>query len=258
MLLSSPAILPAQKMARVKNVGIGVEQNKAIINYELRSSREGSRHSVQLKFLDKHYNMISPHSLTGDVGANIFSGPDKTIQWDLSRDYDLFGSDITPVIFVDGISRQFNKPGGPGNAVYSLLMPGLGDYFVADHRMMRFKPYLRTLSSLGLIGLGIYAGEQRWQQEGEWVSVLKADHWRFTGDDRFRMVYYEGEMQYWLFKGDKEVFIAMGAVIWAYDFIWVLVRGSNNKKFLRELSNDTDISISYYDGAFQMKYALSF
>ena len=257
-LLLLPFLLSAQRIARAKNVGIEVEQNKAIIRYDLKSHKEGSRHSVQLKFLDKQYNLFSPNSLSGDVGVNIFSGTDKTIKWDLSSDYDLFGSDITPVIFVDGISRQFNKAGGPGNAIFSVFMPGLGDYFVADHRMIRFKPYLRTITSFGLIGLGIYAGEQRWRVEGEWVSVLKADYWRYTGYDRFRLVYQEGEMQYWLFKGDNELFITMGAVIWAYDIIWVLVRGSNNKKFLKELDRGSDFTIGYYDGGFSMKYALTF
>jgi hypothetical protein len=38
----------------------------------------------------------------------------------------IIGSDITPVIFVDGISKVFNRAGGPGYAALSSLIPGLG------------------------------------------------------------------------------------------------------------------------------------
>ena len=168
------------------------------------------------------------------------------------------GRDVTPMIFVDGISKEFNRAGGSGYAALSLIMPGLGDYFVADHRLMIFKPYLRTISSLGLIGLGIYAGEQRYRSEGEYISVLKPDSWRFTGDDRFMDVYQKGDLNYWLFKGDQELFITLGAVIWVSDIIWVLVKGSNNKKFLNELNSGSDFTLGYQNGGMGFKYNLTF
>jgi len=151
LLLITSANLSAQRIAKVKNVEIEVQQNKALIHYDIKSSGKGSGHSVHLKFLDKQYNLTTPNTLSGDVGANISNGINKTIEWDITNDFQLLGSEIRPVLFVDGVSKEFSSPGGPGNAFFSILMPGLGDYFVADHRLMHFKPYLRTISSLGLI-----------------------------------------------------------------------------------------------------------
>jgi len=233
-------------------------QNKAIIEYDLKSSDKSSKHSVQLKFLDKQFNLITPISLSGDVGPNIYTGTDKTIQWDIISDQELMGSDVIPMIFVDGVSKEFNRAGGSGYAALSLLMPGLGDYFVADHRMMIFKPYLRTMSSLGLIGLGIYAGDQRYRFEGNYVTVLKPDSWRYTGDERYMQVFQKGDLQYWLFRGDQEIFITLGAVIWVSDIIWVLVKGSNNKRFLKELNRGSDFTLGYHNGGMGFKYNLTF
>ncbi|MCK5343000.1 MAG: hypothetical protein KAR20_06330, partial [Candidatus Heimdallarchaeota archaeon] len=146
----------------MKNVEIEIQQNKVLIHYDIKSSSEGSLHSVNLNFIDDYYNIVKPVTLAGDVGSNVVSGSDKTIEWDIKNDFQLLRSKIQPVIFVDGLSKEFNSKGGPYNALLSVIMPGLGDYFVADHRLMHFKPYFRTISSLGLIGLGIYAGNQRY------------------------------------------------------------------------------------------------
>lgn len=258
LLLITPANLMSQRLAKVKNIDLGVEQNKAIIQYDLKSSDKSSMHSVQLKFLDKEFNLVTPVSLSGDFGSHVYCGTEKAIKWDILSDQELMGADITPVIFVDGVSKEFNRAGGPGYAALSLLIPGLGDYFVADHRMMKFKPYLRTLSSLGLIGLGIYADQQRYLTDGQYISVLRADSWRYTGFDRYVDVWEEGEYQYWLFKGDKELFITMGAVVWISDIIWVMVRGSNNKKFLKELNKGSEFSLGYQNGGMGFKYNLTF
>jgi hypothetical protein len=215
-------------------------------------------HSVHLKFLDKQYNMFTPKALSGDVGDNIPGGINKTIEWDIADDFQQLNSEIRPVIFVDGMSKEFNSVGGPGNAIFSVLMPGLGDYFVADHRLMHVKPYLRTISSLGLIGLGIYAGNQRYRAEGKYITVLAVNHPLGGSSDKYKEIYEEGDMQYWLFKGDKELLISLGAAIWIADIIWVLAKGANNKNFIKELQRQSDVSLGYGKGKFNLKYSRTF
>lgn len=258
LLLLTSAILLAQRIAKVKNVEIGVQQNKALIHYDIKSSGKGSGHSVHLKFLDKQYNLITPNTLSGDVGSNISNGINKTIEWDITNDFQLLSSEIRPVLFVDGASKEFSSPGGPGNAFFSIIMPGLGDYFVADHRLMHFKPYLRTISSLGLIGLGIYAGNQRYRADGQYKTVLAVYYLSGGSSDKYKEVYEEGDMQYWLFKGDKELFISLGAAIWLADVVWVLAKGTNNKNFLKELQRQSDVSLGYGKGKFNLKYSRTF
>lgn len=254
--LLGSAIQPisAQRPVVAKNIGISVESNTALISYELPARKNLTDHLVQLSFIDEQNNLIIPSSLSGDVGAGISTGPDKLIRWDLTHDYRQLESMITPVIFVDGLSRQYSNTGGARNALLSMLLPGLGDYFVANHRVMTFKPYLRTLSSLGLIGFGIYAGNQRYRAEGEYQTFLKPNSWRYEGDDRFFEKYVEGEMQYYWFKGDKELFIALGASIWLADVVWVFAKGTNNEKFMRATRTGSGLNLGYVPGGLIIQY----
>jgi hypothetical protein len=257
-MLLLPLHLAAQRIAVAKNVDITISQNTAFIHYDIRSRKTEMQHRVDLKFLDENYNLVNPSLLSGDIGANIPAGKGRIIEWDINHDIQSLESDVTPVLFVDGISSQYSNTGGPRNAMLSLIMPGLGDYFVADTRLMKFKPYMRTLSSLGLIGLGVYLGNQRYRAEGEYRLVLKADEWRYTGMDKFWERYFEGDIQYAWFKGDQEVFIAMGAAIWAADVIWVLAKGTNNVRFLKSTTRESQFHLGYIPGGAALQFNYTF
>lgn len=258
VVMISSATLFAQRLAVAKNVDISIEQNKAIIHYDIKSRKQGSTHLVDMKFIDEDYNLITPTLLSGNVGPYIPGGTNRTIEWDITNDVQLLGSRITPVIFIDGTSKQFSNTGGPRNAFLSILLPGMGDYFVADRRIMKFKPYMRTISSLGLIGLGMVVGNQRYREEGTWQTVLKADAWRYSGSDRFFERYFEGDIHYYWFKGDKEVLISLGAAIWAADIIWVLAKGSSNVRFMKASNRGSDFKLGYQPGGASLQYSYTF
>ena len=263
MLVLSANML-AQSLPHAKNIDITIDQNKAIIHYDIKSRTPGSVHGVDLKFLDEDYHLVLPAMLTGDIGSNISNEPDRKIEWDITNDVQLLGSNITPVLFIDGVSKQYSNTGGPRNALLSILLPGLGDYFVADRRMMTFKPYMRTFSSLGLIALGVWAGEQRYHAEGDYETFVKLTrvpneqgygyHYEETLDEK----YVEGDLQYQFFKGDKELFIAMGAAIWAADILWVLAKGSNNVKFINATNKGSDFNLGYVPGGAALQYSYTF
>jgi hypothetical protein len=248
----------AQRPVVAKDIQISVKQDKAVISYAIPYRKKKSAHLVQLSFVDEKNNVLWPTSVKGSVGPGIESGPRRTIEWDITDDYQQLSSMITPVIFVDGLSREYSNTGGAKNALLSLMIPGLGDYFVADHRIMKFKPYLRTVSSLGLIAMGIYAGNQRYHAEGEYQLFLKPDSWRYEGSDRFFEKYVEGELQYLWFKGDQEVLISLGAVIWLADVIWVFAKGSNNVKFINASRRDSGFRLGYLPGGMSLNYSYLF
>ncbi len=264
MVFLFSANLHAQRLPLAKNLDITIDQNKAIIHYDIKTRKQGTFHRVDLKFLDEDYHLVSPTLLIGDIGPNISAEKNRTIEWDITNDVQLLGSNITPVLFVDGTSKQFSNTGGPRNALLSLLLPGLGDYFVADRRMMTFKPYMRTITSLGFIGFGYWLGEQRYPGEGEYQTFVRltrvpndigpGNHYEET----FYEKYVEGETQYFLFKGDKEVFMSLGAAIWAADIIWVLAKGSNNVKFLNATTKGSDFHLGYIPGGAAMQFSYTF
>ena len=248
----------AQHPVVARDIEISVKQDKAVISYTIPTRKKESTHLVQLSFIDERNNVLWPTSITGSVGPGIQSGPGKLIEWDITDDYQQLNSLITPVIFVDGLSREYSNTGGPKNALLSLMMPGLGDYFVADHRIMKFKPYLRTVSSLGLIALGIYAGNQRYHAEGEYELFLKPDAWRYEGMDRFFEKYVEGDLQYLWFKGDQEVLISLGAAIWLADVVWVFAKGTNNVKFINATRQGSGLRLGYLPGGMSFNYSYLF
>jgi len=249
--------LEGQQIPHSTKVSISVDQNKAEIHYRIKTLIPETTHRVELQFLDDSYNLIKPNMLSGDIGPVIPGNKDNTIVWDITNDRQLLGTRVTPVIFVNGKSKQFSNTGGPSNALLSLVLPGLGDYFVADHRMMTFKPYMRTLSSLGLIGLGLYAGSQR-TYETEIRRYIKPNAYRFEGDDRFKIKEVEGDPINCWFKGDKEILIIAGASIWAADILWVLAKGTNNVKFLNSFSGPSDFKLGYVAGGGSLQYTYTF
>ena len=76
--------------------------------------------------------------------------------------------------------------------------------------------------------------------------------------DRYQEIYIEGDLQYWLFKGDKELFISLGAAIWFADILWVFAKGSNNIKFLKASNHGSDFKLGYHQGNVSFNYSYTF
>jgi len=222
--------------AKVKNVKLEFKLNKVLINYDLIGLDSINKHNIELFFVDDHFTVWAPDAITGDYGTNIEPGLNKQIEWDLFKDNVGIAQKLKPIVVSDGI-----KKGGSKNAYLSILIPGLGDYFVKDSKEIIIKPYIRTVSSLGLIGLGIIAGQNRikkdiegwfirdyneYNEYGRWVRTYSVQEWDVVGY----------EYDYWLFNQDKEIFLIAGATIWILDVVWVFMRGLENEK-LKMFSN---------------------
>ncbi len=226
--------------AKVKNVGIDIDKNKIIVNYDLIGNDTVGKHNVELFFIDDRYTIQLPKKLSGDFGEEVKPGLNKRIEWDVFTDDIAIAQKLQPKIVVNGI-----KKGGSKNALYSMLVPGLGDYFVKDSKSMIFKPYLRTVSTLGLIGLGVVANQNR-----ETVPIMSIkfvterydsnnDGYINNRDDTRTVekpIIIGQETKYWLFPNDKELFLISGITLWVADVIWVFVKGAENEK-LKMFSN---------------------
>ncbi|MFO7969219.1 MAG: hypothetical protein R6U15_03790 [Candidatus Izemoplasmatales bacterium] len=240
IILLSLLFVNAQE-PKVKNVDLKIENNKVLINYDLIGNKiKNNNHNIELFFIDDRYTIKVPKSLDGDIGEDINPGMNKTIEWEVFEDDISIAQKLQPKIIVNGI-----KKGGSKNAYLSMLVPGLGDYFVKDHREMIIKPYIRTISTLGLIGLGIYAGKER-SQEPMMSVKYKTERYDSNNDgvinynDITRTVEVPiligTETKNWLFPNDAEVFYISGAILWIADIVWVFAKGSENEK-LKMFSN---------------------
>jgi len=217
----------------VSNIQLDIKQNRVHIHYDILNSQPSMQHDVDVLFLDQDYKYFDPQELSGDIGNQIRGGADKDIVWDAMADRFDFSRKVTPQIFLD-----WEKRGGADNALLSLLVPGLGDYFVAETKEMTIKPYMRTLSALGFVTLGFIAQNKRKDvplytySDMPYIDTETGDYLSRTG-----RVLYGHETQPWLFGGDAEVFLSVGAAIWVADILWVAVKGFQNEKINQYLTN---------------------
>jgi len=147
-------LLGQKNRARVENIKMDFISNRFEIDYAIVNSKPDQRHDIEFYVLDNRGGVVFPDSLRGDIGSGISPGRDKKIIWDIYTEYDIVQGNFNPKIILDGTGK-FGVKGGPSNALLSLLVPGLGDYFVADHRKMKIKPWTRTITSYAFVGMGL-------------------------------------------------------------------------------------------------------
>lgn len=209
--------------AKVKNVDVDIDKNKIYVSYDLLATDTTDNH-IELFFVDDRFTVKVPEKLSGDIGNNVEPGLNRRIEWDIFHDDVEIAQKLQPKIVVNGI-----KKGGPKNALYSILIPGLGDYFVKDHKDMIIKPYYRTLFTLGTVGLGVMALQNR-----EMVPMYSEKYDRATNS--MKTIVIGTERKNWLFENDAEIFLATGIAMWIGDIVWVYAKGSENEK-LKMFSN---------------------
>jgi len=245
--------------AEIKNLDMTVVNNKVIITYDIVNFMPEDTFTVRLNFADKDLNFTYPKSLAGDIGMNVTGGNSKRIEWDIFNDQIIISEKLEPNLSLNGIAKYQSEGGGPSNVFLSFLIPGLGDYYVADTKKMKIKPYVRTISSLGLITMGLVAGINR-NPNYTFVPAHEELYVIYTPrrKEMHRWVeeqWVEDGTDYWLFKGDKEVFIGIGAVIWVTDIFWVYIKGSLNRKFN---SQNHHFNIGYNQHHYELKYCFNF
>ncbi len=240
----SPAC--AQKTEpRIENIRMDFKDNRLEVEYDIAGSDSGQLHRIDFYVIDNIGNVVFPDSLKGDVGKDIPSGKDKHIIWDIYSEYDVVYGSFDPRIVLDGKSR-YGMKGGPSNALLSVVMPGLGDYFVADHRKMKFKPWYRTAATYAFVGMGLAAlvnrehippvmGEPGWYLE---PIPVGDGHRIWTEVYRENWIKEPGYTEYWLFRYDAEFFMGVGLALWIYDIIWVAREGAKYKTVRDKIFNN--------------------
>jgi len=226
LILSATFPLFLKSQSRTINViDFKVQDNCLYLEYKLNSNKP---EDVLFILWDDDFNPSIPKSVEGSTGNAVKPDGVKLVKWNLYNDNDMLYSKLRPDLIA---LNDYEGKNGSQSAFYSMLVPGLGDYFVTDVRSMRFKPYLRTLSALGAISLGLIASNKI---ERPAVYTHYVNPWTNTVEERFSGY---GNKQYWLFKHDNAFFLTIGLGIWVYDIIWVATKGGKNDKINKLLSN---------------------
>lgn len=232
-------IYSQSSVGQVENNRTEMKDNRLEIRYDITGSEEGTLHQVDLVMVDNMGNIVIPDSIYGDLGKGVEAGQDKLIVWEVFKEYDVIYGDFTATVVLDA-PKNSKHMGGPEFALLSLIVPGAGDYFVADWKESKIKPYYKTAFTVGTLGLALAAYKNR-----ELIPPVMAPPGFYISDDAPPgeiYVYIDHEWMktpertdYWLFPYDAEIFIGISLASWLIDVFWVAKKGVQNNRIRTEV-----------------------
>lgn len=106
----------AQSRAEIRNVDFSVRNDSLFVTYDLDKAGKDERFDVLLKISTPSGKIISPYTMSGDVGANIPGGKAKQIIWSISKDNIAINEDIAVEVFAtsDGNNEIRTSQGREG------------------------------------------------------------------------------------------------------------------------------------------------
>jgi len=225
----------------ISNVRTEMKNRALIIRYDLAGDAPSGDYQVALTVVDNRGHAIHPDSVYGDLGPGITPGTDKTIVWEVYKEYDVIYGSFTPRLTLDpGTARK--QAHGPAYAGLSLLVPGLGDYFVADPSSMKIKPWYKTAFTAGVLALSWTALQHR----AEIPPVMMPPGYYISADvppgaeNPYMYIDHEWMAEpaytdYWMFPYDAEIILGVGVASWLFDVIWVARKGVVNNRVQRSV-----------------------
>jgi len=199
---------------KISDVDLSIRFDTLSVDFFLGGKHATLPTSAQLYFFDQDLHIYKPENVSPDTLFLFQPGKQHHISWKINEKSWKKDKMLSPFVVVGNpSSHDFGM--GPEAAFLSLVVPGLGNYFVEDTRYQRIKPYMRTAAVAAFLTAGIYASNQRYQTEPSYTD--NGNIWK------------TGEVKYKFFRNDAELLIGTGVAIWLSDIIWVAIRGTNNR-----------------------------
>jgi hypothetical protein len=205
-----PAFLSAQQFT---NIDFYTQQEKVIITYDLINCPSRRLYDIKLSFVDRNRQVIRPSSVSGDINR-IRCGSTKSITWDVLADRTAFQGEYQAVLEVQKKHRQ-KIQGGPGNAVFSVLMPGMGNLFVSDKR--KGGAFLLTGLVAGSVAVGLSYNAKAQKLHGEYRKA--------TTHEDINRLYKEANKEYRTF----QTWLSVAGILWLGDITHVIIQGIQNR-----------------------------
>lgn len=198
------------------NIALSQPDTTILVPYTLKGYRN-RYYTVRLAYSNNSGNSFKGplRSVTGDVGDSIRAGKDKKIAWKFKRDNPYFdGKNIS--FRLDVVEMPKIATGGAGNALKSLLMPGLGDTKVRNGYNYGWIA-VGTYATLATGGYFLYKAQQTYKDHKN----------RLANDANTHLGYFKDAKR---FQNISTVFFLTGASIWIGDVVGVYFRGLKNKR----------------------------
>ncbi len=217
-----PASLTAQSSNySIRNMSLQLNDNQLHVQYDLIGKKTLEPVKVRLFFYDNQYRIYQPKAISPEANSFVKPGPNRSIAWDFAQDMKKIDVGLHPYLIAGDLAAH-NYKMGPEAALFSLAVPGLGNYFVTDTRHQTIKPWMKTISSLGLIALGSIAANDRYRDDPE-LTLDDEKPWKM------------GDWNYKYFNSDAEFLISAGLAIWVADVVMVAIKGNHNRKLKKSI-----------------------
>ncbi len=232
--------------ARIENTDFYIIGDQIMISYDLVGASSQEIFNLSLECVTENNEIIIPVSVEGDIGEGIKPGKGKKIYWDVYKDVEELTGEIEFRVVTVSVERIY---GGPVNAAYSVLVPGLGDYYVADPADLKIKPYYRTIAAYMLVGYGVYERINSNRKYDDYKSSRSRDEF----DDLYKKANTANHRSY--------IALGAGIAVWTCDIVWVLVRGTRNSKqnkYRFQGSVDGGLLLGFNEYGLNVKYIIKF
>jgi hypothetical protein len=241
VLFQIPVI--CQTNAKIADVDYYLEGNYIVVNYTIIGSLPKEHMTIELSFKTEGNKLIIPQTVSGDIGNKLLGDGLKTVRWDIVSDHLILSSNLKAIVTITSSKVLY---GGPSNALLSVIIPGLGGYFVEKNKT---RSIVTTISTLGLLGYGISQKHLANKYYDEYKAIIQT-----TEIDNLYNKANNAQHKYYI-----STRIAAG--LWVFDIIWVAVKGIQNKKISKSYFNTFNMDglrVNYVNKGLQLKYTVSF
>lgn len=222
--------------ATIENVDFEVNGDKVVVTYNIANAAAEELFEINLKFVTKNDQTIAPKSTTGDIGKDIPGGSGKSITWKVMDDRSELEEELKAVVQVVSIrnTKYDHLGGGPGNAFRSLLIPGLGDYYVKKDATKKRPYWLFAATTTSLFIYSAIASGTALIHESTAQSYMDD----YTSDPIYYSDYYTQAKYYdnlaskWRRKSGRALGFAF--TIYAVDFTWCIAKGIRNNSIRKK------------------------
>lgn len=233
---------------KIENVDFKVRDNIVTVRYDLLDCPDNYVYDVRLKFKTENGDFIYPKAPSGDL-KEVSQGTGKEITWNVLSENQEIRGNVSAIVEIE--DRHYIRPrrekvahgkiqGGPSNAFLSMLLPGLGDYFVnkyapdnsSSHVSSRYSTSTQNkyASKKGgywyvvpvtyyLCLYGAYAEYAKYKQS-------YSDYHSATIQTYMDQYYDQANTHY----QNSQIYLGVAASAWLIDVIHVAVKGSKNRK----------------------------
>ena len=125
MLLYSQ-VAQAQSHAEINKVDFTVRNDSLFVKYDIDKAGKQERFDISLRITTASGKIITPLTLSGDVGVNIQGGQSKQIIWNISKDNIVINEDIAVEVLASPQENTIKFVSRGMAVLLSAFVPGLG------------------------------------------------------------------------------------------------------------------------------------